>query len=422
MSQSRMPATAPFRFTGKAKLVVIWLGVVVALVAGWNIWAAVAPTEPAWSTEVPDLPADMDGHAYTRAWIHEDLYIDTAFHLDTITARATATGEQAWALRLDAPLCGASYEPEDGRVAVQFRSETACDRVALVDLASGTVLWDTTLETPKPDDEFIDVKFTIADGLVVAWWIGAEHAMALEDGETVWSGAPHCHTYGWAGGQELLQIHECDDDVTMRRIDPTSGEAQWTYDLPDTPSVHVVSTDPIVVRVPGDFIVLDDDTERLRIPSDDQYGFGCSGRVTYECDDALVDGQTLYIANMLTGDDELFHRGMSAIDLTTGDRRWSTVKSDAEMGTPVHVNNGRLVSIAERKNIGRTGTAVRIAVIETDVESGEVNEHMAVDTGHIHLDDVTRLFRYADDTLVVQREYCKAGTSGETFAHAFAAT
>ncbi|PAM97273.1 hypothetical protein CJI59_35440 [Streptomyces sp. Alain-F2R5] len=256
----------------------------------------------------------------------------------------------AWDLPLPGPLCAVTrHVSADGRTAVAYAGggdgpdadplTLPCDRLAVVDIDTGEKLWDTELPGAGTS---LAVNVTMTDGTVAVAWGQGSAAYELTGGKRLWAdGAPSaCEDKGFAGGRGLLALLSCGDSAApayrVEKVDPRTGEAQWTYRVArGVKDVYLVSASPAVIAVAaGDYVVtdlisLDERGERratIRLDRDHQV-LDCDrtfSAVVESCGAIVVGGERLYLSE----EDHIV-----AFDLATGR---PAEKFDAPAGGEMH--------------------------------------------------------------------------------------
>ncbi|KPC80552.1 hypothetical protein ADL35_19540 [Streptomyces sp. NRRL WC-3753] len=297
-----------------------------------------------------------------------------------------APGDEKWRLGLDGPICGYTrHVTGDNRTAVLFRTndwaeEALCNQVGFVDLDDGRLLWTERFPVsqvgPEPGagtgTEMDRPSVTLTHATVAVTWGGGTIGYDMDKGATRWSttAAAPCQDAGAAGGRGLIVRERCwsadeslpagsSQSVTfrLRKLDPATGKALWTYSAAKGVSyLNVPSTDPAVIAVSGgeveitDLISLDDQgrnraTISLR-----------NGAYVAECayDDHLVidDCPTIAVGRkqvFIRSKDQVEKRQTSnwiiGFDLATGD---TTKKFDSGQGAllyPVRMSGDRLLAL-----------------------------------------------------------------------------
>ncbi|WP_435614408.1 PQQ-binding-like beta-propeller repeat protein [Streptomyces coelicoflavus] len=297
-----------------------------------------------------------------------------------------APGDEKWRLGLDGPICGYTrHVTGDNRTAVLFRAndwadEALCNQVAFVDLDDGRLVWEAKFPVSQAGPESADATGTdkdrpgvaLAHGTVAVTWGGGTVGYDMEKGDTRWSTtttAP-CQDMGVAGGRGLIVREQCvsgEDPLSagtwrsttykLRKLDPATGKALWTYSpAKGVRDVQVPSVDPAVVAVSaGDSEVTDlislDDQGRNRATISLR-----NGAYVAEClltDHLLIDD----CPTITVGEDQVFIRSKDqaevptwnwiiGFDLATGK---TTKKFDSDPGTllhPVRMSGDRLLALS----------------------------------------------------------------------------
>ncbi|KAF2777197.1 hypothetical protein STPH2_2162 [Streptomyces sp. KO7888] len=297
-----------------------------------------------------------------------------------------APGDEKWRLGLDGPICGYTrHVTGDNRTAVLFRAndwadEALCNQVAFVDLDDGRLVWEAKFPVSQAGPESADATGTdkdrpgvaLAHGTVAVTWGGGTVGYDMEKGDTRWSTtttAP-CQDMGVAGGRGLIVREQCvsgEDPLSagtwrsttykLRKLDPATGKALWTYSpAKGVRDVQVPSVDPAVVAVSaGDSEVTDlislDDQGRNRATISLR-----NGAYVAEClltDHLLIDD----CPTITVGEDQVFIRSKDqaevptwnwiiGFDLATGK---TTKKFDSDPGAllhPVRMSGDRLLALS----------------------------------------------------------------------------
>lgn len=230
-----------------------------------------------------------------------------------------APGDETWRVRLDGPICGTTHHvTADGRTAVLYRADTGeealCDHVAFVDLDTGRKLWQTALPPSgvRRSSETLP-SVTMTRGTVAVTWGKGSSAYDMASGKELWKKrrTDGCRDTGSAGGKALLIRDTCfvkktlDDMFRVRKVDPRSGKAEWTYDVTKgVRDVYLMSSEPAVLATAAgdvnisDLITLDENGEygaTIRLGSG-TYVADCDSQTNYntidDCPSVVVgDGQ-----------------------------------------------------------------------------------------------------------------------------------
>lgn len=182
-------------------------------------------------------------------------------------------GDEVWSVRLDGPICGTTrHVTADGRTAVLYRADSGekalCDHVAFVDLDTGEKIWQKALpSTGAPRYAETLPSITLTRGTVVVTWSKGLSAYEMATGEELWKRrrTDGCRDTGSAGGKALLIRDTCTAEKTLdpsfriRKVDPRTGEVEWTYDVTKgVRDVYLVSSEPAVLgTAAGDVSITD---------------------------------------------------------------------------------------------------------------------------------------------------------------------
>ncbi|NEB13620.1 PQQ-like beta-propeller repeat protein [Streptomyces coelicoflavus] len=299
--------------------------------------------------------------------------------------------ETAWRLTLPGPLCAVTrHVSVDGRTAIAYTGNgkgegagvdgqpdgdpltRACDRLAVLDIDTGKKMWDRELAGAGSS---LAVNVTMTDGTVVTAWGEGSAAYELTGGKRLWADTDPsaCADEGFAGGPDLLALLSCGDSADpvyrVQKIDPRTGDAEWTYRVArGVQGVYLVSSSPAVIAVAaGDVVVtdllsLDERGKRratIRLNRDHQV-LDCDrtfSAVVESCGAVVVDDERLYLSE----EDHIV-----AHDLATGR---TAGKFDAPAGGEMHplrMSGEQLIAYRPGRGLGRPD-----AVVALDPESGD---------------------------------------------------
>ncbi|XKK62770.1 PQQ-like beta-propeller repeat protein [Streptomyces sp. ARC32] len=301
--------------------------------------------------------------------------------------------EIAWRLTLPGPLCAVTrHVSVDGRTAMAYAGDgedegegegsgggpdadpltRVCDRLAVFDIDTGKKMWDTKLAGAGSS---LAVNVTMTDGTVVTAWGQGSAAYELTGGKRLWADTDPsaCTDEGFAGGRDLLALLSCGDSADpayrVQRIDPRTGDAEWTYRVArGVQGVYLVSSSPAVLAVAAgdvvvtDLISLDERGKRratIRLNRDHQV-LDCDRTFTAvveSCGAIVVDGERLYLSE----EDRVV-----AYDLATGR---TAGKFDGPAGGEVHplrMSGEQLIAYRPGRGLGRPD-----AIVALDPDSGE---------------------------------------------------
>lgn len=303
--------------------------------------------------------------------------------------------ETAWHLTLPGPLCAVTrHVSVDGRTAIAYAGDgedegegegedsgggpdsdpltRVCDRLAVFDIDTGKKMWDTKLAGAGSS---LAVNVTMTDGTVVTAWGQGSAAYELTGGKRLWADTDPsaCTDEGFAGGRDLLALLSCGDSADpayrVQKIDPRTGDAEWTYRVArGVQGVYLVSSSPAVVAVAAgdvvvtDLISLDERGKRratIRLNRDHQV-LDCDrtfSAVVESCDAIVVGDRQLYLSE----EDHIV-----SYDLATGR---TDEKFDAPAGGEMHplkMSGDHLIAYRPGRGLGRPD-----AIVALDPESGE---------------------------------------------------
>ncbi|MFG2502574.1 PQQ-binding-like beta-propeller repeat protein [Streptomyces sp. NPDC048441] len=170
-----------------------------------------------------------------------------------------AAGDETWSIRLAGPICGVTrHVTVQGRTAVLHRSgedeESPCDHVSFVDLNTGDKLWDKSFPTSDTVFGQDPTSVTLTHGTVAVTWGDGSAAYDMDKGSRLWkkSRVSDCKHMGLAGDRGLLMLLSCvhpkDTTYQVRKLDPRTGDAKWTYQVADgVKGVNLLSAEPAVI-------------------------------------------------------------------------------------------------------------------------------------------------------------------------------
>ncbi|GAA3372385.1 PQQ-binding-like beta-propeller repeat protein [Streptomyces sannanensis] len=282
------------------------------------------------------------------SWLTDTLYVKNG--VNEVVGYDAVKGTQAWKTPLPGPVCAASrHVTSDDRTAIVFQPRVptkadkypGCTEVAALDLTTGKLLWQKSVNDGDTKADFKEV--TVAAGVVAAGGLYGGAAWDVNTGAALWqpqASTDQCQDRGYAGGEALVAVRKCGDfgqeQLTVQVLDTKAkGAVLSTYKLPaGVKYAHVVSTEPLVVAADvgetagdgseiSDFFSVDGKTGKLlaRIPADaEKYGAECQLEVE-SCSGAVVGNNRLYVMTEEhdgTGDSYSQTNEIVAFDLATG--------------------------------------------------------------------------------------------------------
>ncbi|MFG3251864.1 hypothetical protein [Streptomyces sp. NPDC048187] len=297
--------------------------------------------------------------------------------------------EVAWRLALPGPLCAVTrHVSADGRTAIVYAGEAGsegrgggsgadggtdgdpltrtCDRLAVFDIDTGKKMWDAKLAAAGSS---LAVNVTMTDGTVVTAWGQGSAAYELTGGKRLWADTDPsaCADEGFAGGRGLIGLLSCggsaDPTYRVQKIDPRTGDAEWTYRVArGVQGVYLVSSSPAVIAVAaGDVVVTDlislDERGKgratIRVNRDHQV-LDCDrtfSAVVESCEAIVVGGERLYLSE---------EEHIVSYDLATGR---TDEKFDAPAGGEMHplkMSGEQLVAYRPGRGLGRPDAVVAL--------------------------------------------------------------
>ncbi|WP_097923203.1 PQQ-binding-like beta-propeller repeat protein [Streptomyces sp. wa1063] len=313
-----------------------------------------------------DLP--QGGARVYGPWVTGDIVAKAMYR--TASGHSAEDGTRKWSLRLPADVCAAPTLPSpDGKVVIGLRSDTSdgapCDRLQMIDLATGKAGWTATVERTGMQDGLSHIVMAINGDVVTVGRTTLTDAYRISDGKHLWGTLPGtCQPYGLTSGDIALAAFDCrkrpsDDDVgdeEVRRIDPATGRTVWTYKVKKGWKVdRFYSVDPPVVSLrQGELnekwaiaLLNPDGTYRGQpVPGKENFEVRCGepGENLDDCIGAAADSDTLYLATKpAAGADGELTNSVVAFDLSTGKAQWKVPAPPAQTLHPMRVENGQVL-------------------------------------------------------------------------------
>ncbi|WP_406243934.1 PQQ-binding-like beta-propeller repeat protein [Streptomyces anulatus] len=313
-----------------------------------------------------DLP--QGGARVYGPWVTGDIVAKAMYR--TASGHSAEDGTRKWSLRLPADVCAAPTLPSpDGKVVIALRADTSdgapCDRLQMIDLATGKAGWTATVERTGMQDGLSHIVMAINGDVVTVGRTTLTDAYRISDGKHLWGTLPGtCQPYGLTSGDIALAAVDCrkrpsDDDVgdeEVRRIDPATGRTVWTYKVKKGWKVdRFYSVDPPVVSLrQGELnekwaiaLLNPDGTYRAQpVPGKESFEVRCGepGENLDDCIGAAADSDTLYLATKpAAGADGELTNSVVAFDLSTGKAQWKVPAPPAQTLHPMRVENGQVL-------------------------------------------------------------------------------
>jgi outer membrane protein assembly factor BamB len=297
-----------------------------------------------FALQAPSVPeiADVSG-----AWATKDVFAKGT--VDGVIGVDPSTGDTKWKLPLDGRICAASRQmTADHVTAVVSRDspgDGTCSQLVVFDVDTGEKVWQKTM----PDSDSagaLAMNVTVSGGTVAVAWIGGSVGYRLT-GEGIWKADPDkdCRDIGYAGGARLVAVLECDghDGLAVQTVDPQDGKGGATYTLPDSDSVSVISTDPLVLFADDELLMVGDDGRLTgRIATEDRYEVGCRHDRIEGCHNVAVGPDAVYLKGAAHGGYPRTNE-VVAFDLT-GEKLWRSPAGEGRTLVPLRVAGGRLLA------------------------------------------------------------------------------
>ncbi|MFI7289664.1 PQQ-binding-like beta-propeller repeat protein [Streptomyces anulatus] len=294
----------------------------------------------------------------------------------TASGYSLEDGSRKWSLRLPSDVCAAPTLPTaDGKIVIGLMTDTStedsvCDKLQMIDLATGEAGWSATFERAPTQDGLANIVMAISGDVLTIGRVGRTDAYRVSDGKHLWDElSGPCQSYGLAGGAVLLAAVGCreqpggeaeaDDAVEeVRRIDPVTGRTVWTYKPEKGWLIDVFhSVDPPVISlrkggaVAGEWAIAvlnADGTLRSRpVPGDDVPEARCTGMrrdVGANLDTCVgfaADADTLYTATKHRHADGSLTNDVVAFDMSTGKKKWKIPAPPGQTLMPLRVEGGK---------------------------------------------------------------------------------
>lgn len=306
-----------------------------------------------------------------------------------VTGYRTKDGSKAWSVPLPGTVCDTPVNPTpDGKVVVAYtkkKSENAsCDQLRVIDLKTGEKGWHKELVDGGFWDDTSATHVSITGSTVLVDQSATMRAYRIGDGKRLYTTERErkggCSLDGVAGGSRLLQVESCQPGSPsthgrLKKLDPRTGDVEWSYRTKKGWSIHkVYSVDPVVVTVRNReeldkwaVVAVDDKGDQRSWISVDKgpqefemcAGAGDSGEGVQNCPGGAADADTFYLASE-PKDDLIGPNKIVAYDLRSGKTKWSGSVGGRNI-VPVTVAGGDrpgLIAYARPRG-GKSGQTVR---------------------------------------------------------------
>ncbi|MFE9052732.1 outer membrane protein assembly factor BamB family protein [Streptomyces rubiginosohelvolus] len=316
-----------------------------------------------------DLPL---GAAALGPWITGGIVAKAMYR--TVSGYSLEDGSQKWSLRLPADVCAAPTRPTaDGKIVIGLLTDTSanaeenCDRLQMIDLATGEAVWSKTIDRAVNSDLLRYVVMAISGDVMTIGGLGRAEAYRVSDGKPLWGKLPgSCAVNGFAGGSVLLASVSCPSQTEdgfhdeVRRIDPVTGRTLWTYKVRKgwnvdafhsvDPPVIFLRKGPLVGGTSAIAVLNDDGTFRSQpAPGGDALEGRCPGKERELgwnldiCMGVAADTDTLYVATKPRPQGRSFTNDVVAFDMSTGKKKWKVSSPATQTLMPLRVEDGKVL-------------------------------------------------------------------------------
>ncbi|MFF3030631.1 PQQ-binding-like beta-propeller repeat protein [Streptomyces rubiginosohelvolus] len=302
----------------------------------------------------------------------------------TVSGYSLEDGSQKWSLRLSADVCAAPTQPTaDGKIVIGLLTDTSadveenCDKLQMIDLATGEAGWSVTIDRAVHNDLHRYVIMAISGDVVTIGGLRRAEAYRVSDGKHLWGKLPGpCEVEGFAGGSVMLASVLCpaeskgEVDQEVRRIDPVTGRTLWTYKVRKDwnvdafysvdPPVIFLRNGPLVGGTSAIAVLNDDGTARSQpVPGGDTLEGLCPGKERELgwnldiCMGAAVDTETdtLYVTTKRRPVGRTksrpvvrwFTNDVVAFDMSTGKKKWKVPSPATQTLMPLRVEGGKVL-------------------------------------------------------------------------------
>ncbi|MFE6912502.1 outer membrane protein assembly factor BamB family protein [Streptomyces rubiginosohelvolus] len=302
----------------------------------------------------------------------------------TVSGYSLEDGSQKWSLRLSADVCAAPTQPTaDGKIVIGLLTDTSadveenCDKLQMIDLATGEAGWSVTIDRAVLNDLHRYVIMAISGDVVTIGGLRRAEAYRVSDGKHLWGKLPGpCEVEGFAGGSVMLASVLCpaeskgEVDKEVRRVDPVTGRTLWTYKVRKgwnvdafhsvDPPVIFLRKGPLVGGTSAIAVLNDDGTARSQpVPGGDTLEGLCPGKERDLgwnldiCMGAAVDTETdtLYVTTKRRPVGRTksrpvvrwFTNDVVAFDMSTGKKKWKVVSPATQTLMPLRVEGGKVL-------------------------------------------------------------------------------
>lgn len=327
------------------------------LAVAWRVPFA-SPEGPFW---------EASEHLY-GSWLIDDVIVRVAG--DGAIGYRISNGEKAWGVPVPqgTSVCAATPDQQQGMAAVLYGPDTKCDKLSGLDLRNGRFTWTVTVsaQEAKGREERVGAGLAMVTGGVIT--VPRDQAplvcLELSSGKQRWQvdDKPYGRRAN-ANGPVVVYTDSSGRRGGLISADAETGKTKWrNTELSGEGSVlDILSTSPTVAQVlrPGlshGFFVLDDQGKIMSTFSSeldgveiDTFGNGFSSGNSPVADfPHRLAGNTMYFTTAENrngperGQDQII-----AVDLTTGQRKWSSSGNSASRVTIIRVEDQEILAFEE---------------------------------------------------------------------------
>ncbi|WP_449484549.1 outer membrane protein assembly factor BamB family protein [Streptomyces avidinii] len=295
-----------------------------------------------------------------------------AMYKEVIAYTAT-DGKEKWKLPLATPLCGVPEGPgTNGKIVVGVREKDSatsqCTHLQQVDLATGQAGWKLEIPKEKVSDHDLELRLAISGDTVAVARAAVVSGFSVTDGRKLFGTPASGCTPATVGGgaARLMLVRDCfgqdlgDGQSVIEEIDPATGAAKWSHQFAKGANLgQILSVEPLVVSTYNKqekvwTITAFAADGKVRSQTNAAFGVGkrCNGWGSgsgdlHDCDAAVADADTLYIAGGTPDAKsplDLDKPGeVIAVDLNTGQVKWRTTGPDGRVMYPLAIEEGKVV-------------------------------------------------------------------------------
>ncbi|MFE7568373.1 PQQ-binding-like beta-propeller repeat protein [Streptomyces sp. NPDC057539] len=308
-----------------------------------------------------DLP--RNGADVYGPWFAGDTVVKAMYR--QVVGYSAADGKKKWTLSLPTEICAAPVaSTTTGKLVIGVKNGTTekadCNQLQLVDLMTGKGGWKKEIPETGAFDLLSDITIAMSGDTVTAARTGAVNAFRVSDGKELFGKLPgDCQPYALTGGPKLIAAESCTSGGNqIQELDPTTGQAKWTYKLAaDWDTDKVYSINPLVVSLKNDekdtwsIVALNaNGTPRSQIQGgNDKFAPNCGGSFIVfgqnleGCVGVAADANTFYMATAPDSGSTSRTNEIVAFSLDTGKSTWRAKAPEGRTMTPLRMEGGKVL-------------------------------------------------------------------------------